>query len=82
MGRVLLTTFLLPQRISRINREPKLGTQQIGAPADVAIFDLVAGPVTFVDTRGSKREGKVYLRPIQTVRAGVPFRAIPSSPSR
>jgi len=56
-----------------INREPKLGTLQAGAPADVAIFDLVEGPVTFLDTRGNKREGKVYLKPVQTVRAGVPL---------
>ena len=56
-----------------INRAPKIGTLQIGAPGDVAIMELVEGPVTFVDTRNNKRDGKVYLKPIQTVINGVPF---------
>ncbi len=46
---------------------------QIGAPADVAIMDLVEGPVSFVDTRNNKRDGKAYLKPVQTVTGGVPF---------
>jgi dihydroorotase len=56
-----------------INRAPKIGTLQIGAPGDVAIMDLVEGPVTFVDTRNNKRDGKLLLKPIQTVINGVPF---------
>jgi len=56
-----------------INRAPKLGTLQIGAPGDVAIMELVEGPVSFVDTRNNKREGKAYLKPVQTVTAGVAF---------
>src|SRR5437762_1158415 len=56
-----------------INRMPKLGTLQVGAPADVAIMDYVEGPVSFVDTRNNKRDGKAYLKPVQTVTAGVPF---------
>jgi dihydroorotase len=56
-----------------INRLPKLGTLQIGAPGDVSILELVEGPVSFVDTRNNKREGKVQLRPVQTVAAGVAF---------
>ena len=56
-----------------INRLPKLGTLQIGAPGDVSILELVEGPVSFVDTRNNKREGKVHLRPVQTVAAGVAF---------
>ena len=56
-----------------INRTPKLGTLQIGAPGDVAIMELVEGPVSFVDTRNNKREGKVHFKPVQTVAAGVPF---------
>jgi dihydroorotase len=60
-----------PARI--INRAPKIGTLQIGAPADVAIMDLVEGPVSFVDTRNNKRDGKALLKPVQTVINGVPF---------
>jgi dihydroorotase len=56
-----------------INRAPKIGTLQLGAPGDVAIMELVEGPVTFVDTRSNKRDGKAYLKPIQTVINGVPF---------
>jgi dihydroorotase len=56
-----------------INRAPKLGTLQVGAPGDAAIMELVEGPVSFVDTRNNKRDGKAYLKPVQTVMAGVPF---------
>jgi dihydroorotase len=56
-----------------IDRMPKLGTLQIGAPGDVAIMELVEGPVAFVDTRNNRREGRAQLKPVQTVTAGVPF---------
>jgi dihydroorotase len=56
-----------------INRAPKIGTLQVGAPGDVAIMELVEGPVTFVDTRSNKRDGKALLKPVQTVINGVPF---------
>jgi dihydroorotase len=56
-----------------INRAPKLGTLQVGAPGDVAILELVEGPVSFVDTRNNRREGRAHLKPVQTVAAGVPF---------
>ncbi len=56
-----------------INRLPKLGTLQIGAPGDASIMELVEGPVTFVDTRNNTREGKAYLKAVQTVTGGVPF---------
>ena len=56
-----------------IDRTPKLGTVQLGAPGDVSIMELVEGPVTLVDTRGNKREGKAYLKAAQTVNNGVPF---------
>ncbi|MBX9772823.1 MAG: amidohydrolase/deacetylase family metallohydrolase [Xanthobacteraceae bacterium] len=56
-----------------IGRNPKLGTLQIGAPGDVAVLELVEGPVSFVDTRKNQREGRMYLKPVQTVAGGVPF---------
>jgi dihydroorotase len=56
-----------------INRLPKLGTLQPGAPGDVAIMELVEGPVSFVDTRNNQREGRAYLKPVETVTGGVPF---------
>ncbi|HEX7791558.1 MAG TPA: amidohydrolase family protein, partial [Afipia sp.] len=56
-----------------INRVPKLGTLQVGAPADVAILELVEGPVELLDTSNKPRTGKAYLKAAQTVRGGVPF---------
>jgi dihydroorotase len=56
-----------------IGKVPGLGTLQVGAPADVAIFDLIDGPVEFVDTRNNKRTGTKKLVPVLTVRAGRPF---------
>ncbi|HEX6720779.1 MAG TPA: amidohydrolase/deacetylase family metallohydrolase [Burkholderiaceae bacterium] len=58
-----------PARV--IGRVPKLGTLQQGAPADLSIFDVVEGPVLFVDTRNNERNGKVYLLPWTAVVAGV-----------
>jgi dihydroorotase len=52
---------------------PKIGTLQIAAPCDVAIMEVVEGPVSFVDTRNNQRDGKAYLKPIQTVINGAPF---------
>ncbi len=60
-----------PARV--IGRVPKLGTLQIGAPADISILELVEGPVSFVDTRNNRREGKLHLRPAGTITAGVAF---------
>jgi dihydroorotase len=56
-----------------IGRIPKLGTLQVGAPADVAILELVEGPVQLLDTSNNARVGKAYLKPVQVVRGGVPF---------
>ena len=56
-----------------IGRVPGLGTLRVGAPGDVAIFDLLDGPVEFVDTRNNKRNGTKKLSPVLTVRAGRPF---------
>jgi dihydroorotase len=56
-----------------INRAPKLGTLQVGAPADVSLLEVVEGPVEFVDTRNNKRAGKVHLRPAHAVRGGIVY---------
>ena len=60
-----------PARV--VGRIPKHGTLQLGAPADLSIMQLVEGPVAFVDTRNNQRQGKIYLRPVGTVVAGVAF---------
>src|SRR5262245_4614359 len=56
-----------------IGRVPGLGTLMVGAPADVSIFELVDGPVEFVDTRNNRRTGTRKLVPFLTVRGGRPF---------
>ena len=56
-----------------IGRVPGLGTLRIGAPADVAVFDLLDGSVEFVDTRNNKRNGTKKLVPVLTVKGGRPF---------
>ena len=71
LEQVVTMATATPARI--INRAPKLGTLQIGAPADVSLLELVEAPVEFVDTRNNKRQGKVHLRPAGAVLAGVPF---------
>lgn len=60
-----------PARV--IDRDPKLGTLQIGAPGDVSVMEWVEGPVSFVDTRNNTRHGTAYLKPAQTVNTGVVF---------
>ena len=71
LEQVIAMTTQVPAKI--INREPKLGTLQIGAPADVSILEMVEGPVSFVDTRNNKRDGTRFIKPFQTVTAGIPF---------
>ena len=56
-----------------INRLPKHGTLQLGAPADATVLEVLNGPVEFVDTRNNKRQGKVALRPTNTVIGGIAF---------
>jgi dihydroorotase len=71
LEQVVTMATINPARI--INRAPKIGTLQIGAPGDVAIMELVEGSVSFLDTRNNKRDGKAFLKPVQTVINGVPF---------
>ena len=71
LEQVITMATASPARV--IGRVPKLGTLQPGAPADLSLFELVEGPVSFVDTRNNKRDGKVYLKPSATVAGGVVF---------
>jgi dihydroorotase len=71
LEQVIAMTTINPARV--IDRLPKLGTLQLGAPGDVSVLEVVDGPVEFVDTRNNRRQGKVHLRPAHVVLAGVPF---------
>jgi len=78
LDQVIAMATINPARA--IDRLPKLGTLQVGAPGDVTILEMVEGPVEFVDTRGNKRAGKVYIKPVQTVNGGIVFGRPYSSP--
>ena len=56
-----------------INRIPKHGTLQVGAPGDVTVLDVVQGPVEFIDTRSNKRTGTIHLKPAHALVGGVAF---------
>jgi dihydroorotase len=79
MSKFLGLGFSLPEVITMVTaaparviaRIPKHGTLQVGAPADLSLLEVVEGPVSFVDTRNNRREGRVYLKPFGTVVAGV-----------
>jgi dihydroorotase len=71
LEQVVAMATISPAKV--INRAPKLGTLQVGAPADVSLLEVVEGPVEFVDTRNNKRQGKVQIKPAGVVMAGVPY---------
>lgn len=71
LEQVIAMATINPARV--INRVPKLGTFEFGAPADISLLERVEAPVQFVDTRKNTRSGKVWLKPVQAIRAGVPF---------
>ena len=81
MGKFMALGFSLEEVVTMasatpgkiINRLPKHGTLQVGAPADVTVLEVVNAPVEWVDTRNNKRTGKVSLKPAHTVVAGVAF---------
>jgi dihydroorotase len=71
LEQVVKMVTINPARV--VGRVEKLGTLRIGAPADVAIMQLVEEPVEFVDTKRNTRKGTRYLKPLHTIRAGRPF---------
>jgi dihydroorotase len=75
---VITMATAVPAKI--INRIPKHGTLQVGAPGDVTLIDVVNGPVEFLDTRNNKRSGKVLLKAAGAVVGGVAFGQPYSSP--
>ena len=71
LDEVVRLATIAPARI--IGRVPGLGTLAPDAPADIAVLRLVEEPVDFVDTRGKHRQGRAWLEPLHTVRAGRPY---------
>jgi dihydroorotase len=71
LEQVVAMATINPARV--IGRVKGLGTLQVGAPADVAVFELIEQPVSFVDTRRNTRQGSRYLKTAHVIRAGRPF---------
>ena len=71
LDHVISLTTANPAKV--INRVDKMGTLQVGAPADVSILRLMKEEVEFVDTKDNFRAGNRWLKPVQAVCAGVPF---------
>ena len=81
MGKFMALGYTLEQVVTMatatpakiINRLPKHGTLQVGAPGDATVLEVVNGPVEYVDTRNNKRQGNVFLKPTNTVVGGIAF---------
>ena len=71
LERVIAMVTINPAKV--INKIPKLGTLQVGAPGDISVLEVVEGPVEFVDTRKNTRQGNVQIKPSTVVLGGVPF---------
>ncbi len=71
LEQVVTMTTATPAKV--INKMPKAGTLQVGAPGDVSLLEVVEGPVSFVDTRNNKREGKIHIKPAGAIVAGVAY---------
>lgn len=71
LDQVVTMATATPARV--INKMPKAGTLQVGAPGDVSLLEVVEGPVGFVDTRSNKREGKIHIKPAGAIVAGVAY---------
>jgi dihydroorotase len=78
LEQVVTMATAVPAKI--INRIPKHGTLQVGAPGDATLLEVVNGPVEFVDTRNNKRAGKVLLKAAGAVVGGIAFGQPYSSP--
>lgn len=68
---VIAKATIEPARI--IDRVPGLGTLGVGAPADIAVFNVVNGATTFLDTAGNKRPGTLKLEPVKVIKGGRPY---------
>ena len=71
LEQVVTMATVTPAKV--ISKMPKAGTLQVGAPGDVSLLEVVEGPVSFVDTRNNKREGKIHIKPAGAVVAGVAY---------
>jgi dihydroorotase len=76
MSKFLALGLSLEEVVARTTLEPArvlgldAGTLRVGAPADVAVLEVLDGPVAFEDTWGHAFEGARRLRAVLTVRAG------------
>ena len=53
-----------------MGRAHEVGTLRPRGSADITVFRVKEGPVTYTDSQGHTEQGTVDLEPIYTVRAG------------
>ena len=61
------------QALPAHDREPLLGTLQVGAPGDAAVFDLQRGDFEYADSTGYHWRGGQRLVPLHTILHGRPW---------
>jgi dihydroorotase len=71
LEQVIAASTVAPARV--IGRDD-LGTLRVGAPADVAVFDLVEGGFEMFDTHHQSRMIRHKLQPVYTIAQGKLFR--------
>ncbi len=71
LEQVLAMTTVNPARL--IGREPKLGTLELGAPADVSLLALENAPGQSGDARGERHKVTQLIRPVRAIRRGIPL---------
>ena len=65
--------YIVTDRSQRVRQGAWLLREMTITHANLQNHRLVQGPVEFVDTRNNKRTGRVFIRPTNTITAGVPF---------
>lgn len=71
LQQVIAASTVTPARV--IGRDD-LGTLRVGAPADIAVFDMVEGAFEMFDTHRRSRIVRQKLQPIYTIAQGKAFR--------
>jgi dihydroorotase len=68
LEKVIELTTVTPARA--IGKTQEMGSLKPGSPADVAVFDLVQGSFSLVDSQGDTRKSTQKLVPVLALRQG------------
>jgi dihydroorotase len=76
LDRVVGMATANPARV--LGEESTRGSLRVGLPADISIFELLAGDYVFIDSRdGNVLRGEALLVPKATLKRGVRFKPLP-----